>query len=475
MPLSRSPLVAASALVPWLAGCHAQEEAPARRVVLITCDTLRLDRLGLYGAPPDSSPNLDAFARKAVVYDRAFASTSITLPSLASLMTGRTPDELGVLNNESLPSAEAVTLAERVAAEGLATAAVVSNWVLRKRRSEPTAGLEQGFHHYDADMEEAESNRTHSKERRATATVDAALRWLEGRPSDRFFLWVHFQDPHGPYTPPESFLRPGTAPTEPGLPRALPVGETARGQGEIPDYQVLGEERDPLRYRERYEAEVRYFDHELGRLLAALEHEDLLDDALVLFTADHGESLGEHGWWFTHGQTLYGELVRIPFLVRVPAGQPPPPHALVDGHARSPELVGNIDVFSTVLTALGIEPGPSRGRDLLDGAPPAERVLVQSLRKPGTAGRWEGLTDGRYHLLRHARGTLLFDLATDPRQEHDLSLAENERIAELEARRLAAERAAEALAPLRAHAEPLDATELEAMRGLGYAGDEEGE
>src|SRR5204863_7160713 len=138
---------------------------------------------------------------------------------------------------------------------------------------------------------------------RAPATTDAALAWLDQRTSDApFFLWVHFQDPHGPYTPPADCMaalaRPVTA--EPDL----KVGKDERGRGVLPLYQVVDDERRPEIYRQRYDAEIAFFDRELGRLLDGLRSRGVLAHALLVFSADHGESLGEHGYYFSHGQNL---------------------------------------------------------------------------------------------------------------------------------------------------------------------------
>jgi hypothetical protein len=243
-----------------------------------------------------------------------------------------------------------------------------------------------------------------------------------------------------------------------------------RGFREIPSYQALGAERDPQRYRERYDAEVRYFDHELGRLLAYLEHEGLLDQAVVVFTADHGESLGEHDWWFTHGWTLYRELVRVPLLLRLPAGLAPPPAAVVDGLARSDALVGHVDVFATLLAALGLDPGATRGRSLLAGAVPAPRVL--------TAGAARGQralvrADGRALAPRAqpARDAPLRSRARSARGARPRARAPRGR-AELEARASQAERAV-SLPRLAGRSKELSEEELETMRKLGYAGAED--
>src|SRR6185436_46435 len=199
-------------------------------------------------------------------------------------------------------------------------------------------------------------------ERLAPATTDAALGWLEERKAageDRFFLWVHYQDPHGPYRPPAElearFERAATDEAE------LAAGTTQRGLGQIPAYQVHDSERRPEPYRARYDAEIAYFDEHLGRLLDWLRASDWLIDALVVFTADHGESLGEHGYWFCHGENLHREVVRVPLVVRFPEGSA---HVRGEPGSRIASPSGHMDLWPTIVAAFGASPGECRGLSL---------------------------------------------------------------------------------------------------------------
>lgn len=426
-------------------------------VVLVTCDTLRADRLGAYGWSGHTSPNLDALAHESILHEAAWSTAPLTGPALSALLTGRPPEELGLEDNRNVLASEATTLAERLDAAGIETAAVVSNWVLRRRPELADAGVQQGFRHFDDHMESPEASRPDLKERLAADTTDAALAWLDGRAEDRpFFLWVHYQDPHGPYTPPADCLVPAEKPEREA---ELRVGSDQRGHGELPAYQVVDGERRPSVYRERYEGEIRYFDRELGRLLDGLRARGTLERALFVFTADHGESLGEHGYWFSHGQHLHRELVQVPLLLRPPGGAP---------GTRVAAPASHLDLYPTVLAAFGLEPGAVRGLDLLAGALPATRVLPQSLR--GTFGA----TGANQRLVVDGEGRRLFDLAADPDEERDLAAVRPELVrALLEGRRAFLESVRQApLAPARpAHDE---ATER-GMRSLGYAGDEDAE
>lgn len=455
-----------------LSACGARESGPvAQRAILITCDTLRADRLGLYGYPGGTSPQLDRFAQGALVFDRAYAATSLTLPSLASLMTGRLPDELGMISNQVVVPAEVTTIAETAQAAGFATAAVVSNWVLR-RQDTGAGGIQQGFDHYDDRMESTEANRSKVKERLADATTDAALAWLDAAAgTERFFLWVHYQDPHGPYTPPAEFL-PAADHSSPGDEPALRLGQTQRGFGELPSYQALGSERRPAVYRAWYDAEIRFFDRELGRLLDGIEERGLIEDALVLFSADHGESLGEHDYWFSHGQTLYRELVHVPLVIRYPDGAPRPASVERDGYRRVDDLVGHVDLPDTILAALGLAPPPTHGVSLVASELPEGRLMPQHLRGPRAPNRWTGLTDGRWRLLEGPDELLLFDLESDPGETTNLVAREPERFRAMRARYELLQRALPPLRGGKGEERELSQEELETLEALGYAGDE---
>ncbi|HMB55487.1 MAG TPA: sulfatase, partial [Thermoanaerobaculia bacterium] len=238
-------------------------------VLLITLDTTRADRLGAYGSSSARTPTLDNLAAAGTLFENAYAVAPLTLPAHASMLTGAYPPEHGVRNNGIHALAEEwTTLPEILAADGVRTAAVVAATVLDRRY-----GLAQGFEHYDDELR-AERTSAAAVDRPAGAVTDAARRWLDGVGSDeRFFLWVHYFDPHAPYAPPEG-------------------------------YRDLGEP---------YDGEIAYMDAEIGRLL---EHRRLAGDErlTVIVVGDHGESLGEHGE-LTHGMLVYDSTLRIPWIV----------------------------------------------------------------------------------------------------------------------------------------------------------------
>jgi arylsulfatase len=467
----RSAAVAACAVA--LAACtDSAPVARARRVVLITCDTLRADRLGAYGYPLPTSPEVDRFARESIVFEEAYTTAPWTGPALSSLLTGRMPEEVGVgRGNRFYMPADVRTLAEAVFDGGIPTGAVVSNWVLRRPSpSRGDVGVAQGFVHFDDEMKSAEPNRE-AFERDAEGTTDAAIRWLDKQKqanTDRFFLWVHYQDPHGPYAPPaenaRAFERPLTSEAE------VPTGETNSGKDQIPKYQAIAGQQQPESYRIRYDGEVRTFDQGFGRLIEWLRKSDWFDDALIVFTADHGESLGEHGYWFCHGENLNREVVRVPFVVHFPKGATHPIARPAGGYQRFAPIVGHLDLWPTVIDAFGLTPTPSRGVSLFNERLPPGRIMPQSYGALDGPTYWRGISDGRYHLIAADKEPVrLYDIVVDPGEMNDIVGAQP-----VVARQLTEKYRAflEANAVMPQQGIEMDAAAQKGLHGLGYTGGE---
>ena len=358
-----------------------------RLVLLLSVDTLRADRLGPHGSIRDLTPNLDALGAESTVFEAAYAPTAQTLPSVAAILTGRYPQEFGMTGNLSRFPAGAETLAQRFRSNGWSTSAVVSNWVLRREM-----GLDAGFDHFDDRLPQLEAARP-MPERLGPDTTRAALAALDRcfpEPDARCFLWVHYQDPHGPYTPPEG-LRARRLAVERELPdgqRELPVLDRSFGSGGIPDYQYLDERRDLAYYRAGYDAEVMHLDRQIGTLLEAIRIRGLWDQTLVVFVADHGESLGEEGVWFGHGERLSEAQVWVPLWFRVPGTLP----------ARRADVASLLDIAPTLESQV-LELPPvdgASGRDLF--APEARRnsstVYLSTLQ--GSRVRRIGVIEGAF-------------------------------------------------------------------------------
>jgi arylsulfatase len=447
-----------------LAACSKPRAPAVRRVILISCDTLRADRLGCYGYARPTSPHVDAFAKDAVLFEDAWSTAPLTNPAMSALLSGRIPDEIGMSrgNHVVMPPA-VVTLPEILSEAGIETAAVVSIAVLQRPPARfGDAGTAQGFRTYDDDLREPETNRPYLQ-RGGEPTTDAAIRWLSAdpeRPAKPFFLWVHYQDPHGPYTPREPFASQFATPIAPDEPE-LPLGADESPKGQIPSIQIVGGERHASSYRDRYDAEIREFDEAFGRLLDWLREHGLYEDTLIVLTADHGESLGEHGIWFAHGENLHAEELHVPLVVRGPG--------LARGLRRR-EPASHLDVLPTVLEAFGLPARESRGVSLFSPSFPRDRLLPHSLGKIGERGRWTGVTGPRFRLLLESGGSpRLYDRSADPAELGDLAASEPDRVRDLAAACVPLFKSKSAAAP-----ELVDPDAEKALRALGYtSGDQE--
>lgn len=414
-PARAGPLLASLCLLVPLAGrCApppAADPAPAP-VIILSIDTLRRDHLSCYGYPRATSPHIDQLAKDSTRFTNAVVPRPLTSPSVASLLTGMYPYRHGVPHNFVQLHESLETLAERLAREGYQTAAFVSNYMLLADLS----NFHQGFEHYDDILPDKELHRAFY-ERIAADTVGAAMTWLEQERDDRpLLLWVHLMDPHGPYTPPAEYKD------------HFPRGESEiLPRSKIPGYQFLGS-RDRAEYVSLYDAEIFYSDLWIGRLLDALRERGLYDPALIVFHADHGEALGEHGEYFRHGQDLYEPCLGIPLIIKPPAGTP-------SLGSRSDVLASVIDIYPTIFDLLGkpIPPdldGESLKQVIARGGREQPALLMERLGPKA----WQqdasqiGIrtTDKKliYHLKSdddftiHARE--LYDLAAQPTEETNL-------------------------------------------------------
>jgi len=400
-----------------LAACGAGEPRRPGNVLLITIDTLRADHLGAYGFPAAATPRLDELARRGTRFQRATASTPITLPSHASLLTALWPPSHGARSNGAFRvPPEVSTLAERLKALGWRTAAVVGGDVLSR-----SYGLDQGFDAYRDDVQ-AQMDLP-GNGRRAAEVTDVALR-LIGDGAGPWFVWAHYFDPHLPYAPPPPFdARFASSP---------------------------------------YDGEVAYVDREVGRLLDGLAAAGVAGDTLVVVTADHGESLGEHGE-STHGVFLYDATLHVPLLLKGPGA---PAGLEVQDPARL------VDVAPTLLDLIGGLAEPfGHGRSLvplLRGEPlPEADAYLESLYGQVQFG-WSPLIGLRTRALKYVRAPIpeLYDLLDDPREERNLAGARVDDAAEMESRLRALEAT---LAPPSGEARRLpDAEERRRLASLGY-------
>jgi len=426
---------AAAALVLWLRlPPRTEAEARARvlrlrpapsdlNLVVVTLDTLRADRLGCYGFRGVETPHIDGLAREGVLFEQMTATVPLTFPSHASMFTGLLPPHHGVRDNGGFFLEDGkTTLAERLKAAGYATGAFVAAWVLESRW-----GLAQGFDRYSDkfDLSQYKVLSLGTVQKRGDEVMSDALSWLDTVKDRRFFAWVHLYDPHTPYDPPDPF------------------------RSRYPNQPYLGE--------------VAYTDQVVGRLLDYLRASGLLDRTVVVLTADHGESLGDHGEG-THAFFIYDATTHVPLIVRTPWGL----------RGRSRAQASGVDLLPTVLDLLGQPP-----QEGIDGRSLARAVLVPGADLGHLAYSETYFT--RYHFgwqhLRSLRdGAMkfveaphpeLYDLARDPGETKNIYKANSKRGEEMRS-------ALEALVEKGGEAAPqrqaLDPETLQRLAALGYVG-----
>ncbi len=399
-------------------------------VLLVTLDTTRADHIGCYGYAPARTPRLDGLAKEGVRCSNAITAAPITLPSHSTILTGLYPPAHGVRDNGTYALGDdAVTLAERLKKAGYRTQAFVSALVLNRRYN-----LVQGFDGYDDDLwSEDEPKLFMIRSRPGEKTASRASAWLSGwakeaKPEKRqpFFVWMHLFDAHQPY-------------------------------------RVSAAER--ILFPSTYDAEIAVLDRAVGQVLDHLKKLDVLDDTLVIITADHGESLGEHGEK-THAVFIYDATVRVPLLLRCPRLLPQ--GKVYDGPVRS------VDLVPTILAALKLPGGKeTQGTDLLaafrgDVPPPDLPQYSESLLSEVGFGMAPlfGIRHGGFKGIRAPKPEV-YDLHRDPQELKNLYPAAARRGAVLD-RELTAildDSRRRGLAPQKS---PMDKETMESLQALGY-------
>jgi len=316
--------------------CGSDERKPLN-ILLISVDTLRPDHLGYGGSPRPVSPNIDRLAREGVVFTRACSQSGWTLPSMATILTGRYPaDHKAVDFNYGLDR-NLPTLAGILKQRGYDTRGYVSHVLLSEKY-----GMDRGFARFDASVLDRGDPHAISTSRELCELAVKDLRDLR----QPFFVWVHFFDPHFAYLPHDEWAAFGNANVD------------------------------------RYDQEIAYTDRYVGSLLAALEERGRLRNTLVVFTADHGEEFGDHGG--EYHETCFQEVLSVPLLIRAPG--------LAAGTDTS--WTDQIDLLPTILGRLGVPPPPDcPGRNLLGGSAPPHPIFVERERPPGFRQRailWQG-------------------------------------------------------------------------------------
>lgn len=340
------------------AGAQVRSGGAGPNLLLLTIDTLRFDHLSYNGYYRNTSPTIDSLSEEAVVFDNAYTPLPRTAPALASLLTGSYPHRHGVRSNGHHILAESnVTLAEILSDHGFRTGAFVHNPVLS-----PFRKLSQGFQDYSevyglaSQLERIpalrlvkdlglNTRRRYLLDWNASLDIDLATSWLKDCSGDRFFLWLHYLEPHIPYSPPPRYV---------GLYGNDYRGKYRWGFSFTPEEQrenTFGcklPRKEIRRAVDLYDSEIRYVDDQIGRLMKYLEESGLAENTLIVFTSDHGEGLGEHDYFFEHGDFLYQDNSKVPLFFILPGTN-------LKAHIRGPVSLN--DVFPTVLELFGIQNG----------------------------------------------------------------------------------------------------------------------
>jgi choline-sulfatase len=376
--VSRASL-AAVALFGLLLGSCARDRArptfPDAPVILVSIDTLRADRLPLYGYTKIQTPFLDRFAKDAWLFENAYSPCPMTLPAHTTMLTGLLPPEHGVRNNIGFAfDGEAhMSLPRLLKQRGYATGAALSSYVLRFE-----TGLGALFDYYEDSFGTTPGIQSVNYQRAGDKTAVFAETWIGAHAEKPFFFLFHIYEPHVPYDPPEPFRS---------------------------------------RYGVTYDGEVAASDAIVGGFLDTLKKLGVYDRAVVIVTSDHGEGLGEHGEQ-QHSIFLYREAIRVPLLVKLPANS--------GAGSRVPAPVQLSDIFPTVTAALGL-PAPKEvsGTSLIaaGATAAAARAIYGETLFPRLQLGWSDLhsvLDARYHYI-HGPRPELYDTVADPHEEHDLA------------------------------------------------------
>jgi arylsulfatase len=506
-----------------VAGCGRESGGGSERsVILITVDTLRADRIGVYGHAAARTPALDALARRGALFLAATTPFPRTTPALASLLTGRLPWRHGSREVGQPMTADLATLASILAARGYTTLGVSVNGA-----AGPAQNLHLGFGRFL----DYRSFADHT----ATGVTDATVALLDEAARRPLLLWVHYIDPHFPYAPPATWRDQPEATACRDLVAKSGDDLVATAHVRIDLDGVASAALDDC--AALYDAEIAYTDSEIGRLLGALESRGLLRDAYVVFTSDHGENLGEDHLFYEHGPSVHDASLRVPLLIAGPGieprrdrgvarledlpptllallGVPPADWPPFDGADLSPRLLGSRasaaaeppsaiaesggallpETFTYLRSgrpgdrqctngsrfSLCVDPGaeprlydhladPLLERDVSARFPAVKAALETVARRwPLGEARERTLRTTRYKLVERPRpeggwSAALYDLEADPGETRDLAAGDPELAARLRRELDAAFRDVEAAAP-----PELEPRELEALRALGY-------
>ena len=322
-------------------GCSKQQKF---NVIFISIDTLRADHLGCYGYQRNTSPNIDKFAQQSMLFKNFFTVVPKTGPSMTSFFTGQYMQNHGVVDNNYLRSPNSQSFIQLLP-DHYQKAAFIANPALSVAR-----GYAAGFDEYQV------GDLKNKMEEWGQSDISPnAITWLNSaKGKGNFFLWLHYIDPHGPYTPPReyhnSFIndRFYDDSRKVGLEYTPEEGINENYVlGAVPKYQRLGDNNTVDYYVAEYDAEIKYTDSEVGKVLDYLKNSKLIKNTIVIITADHGESLGENDYYFEHGMLVNEGSIHIPLIISHPEN---------NGSIIFDDLIQNTDIAPTILNLLASKP-----------------------------------------------------------------------------------------------------------------------
>ena len=405
-------------IVPLFGGFLPKWNMP--NIILITLDTTRSDHLGLYGYQKNTTPNIDRLGKECAVFEQAITPVPLTLPAHVSILTGTYPAYHNVRDNSIYQlSSDAITLAEVLKKNGYQTAGFVAAYVLHRK-----FGLNQGFDIYNDDFSAGRRSSLVYAEKDAKAVTDAVINWLSAGFKQPLFLWVHYYDPHDPYTPPPEYSkRTGSA----------------------------------------YDGEIAYMDEQFGRLMSNLKGRKLLDNSLVIIVGDHGEGLKQHQEEY-HGIFLYDTTLKVPLILC---------NASPDFVSKKiTSQVSLLDLFPTIVNFLEIEGYKSnQGTNLLPLikgiASPEVPIYLETMLPFFTYGLspMEGVRTSSHKFVKAPKSEL-FDLTKDKGENTNLFKMDTERAKKMLNKMNKIK--SEILPPLKPTMMAVDKESMEMLASLGY-------
>ena len=322
---------------------------PDGNILWVNLEGLRPDHIGAYGYPNTTTPNIDSLAGESLLFERCYAQSSDTYRTLATMLTseypGCYPGQKGANRAQGfrdIIDSEQQSLVDIVRESGRTTSAIISNSSLM---NDP--GFSKGFDYFDSALIKDESGK--ERIRRSSETYNSVESWLSRNFRRSFFLFVQFADPAGPYNADSNFADQLSDMPRYKSPKTLPVSTTdSRPFNQIPVHHGIATDPPPIGEMMRsYDAEIVEVDYFIGKILDQLDRLDIGDNTMVVISSSHGESLGEHGYYFSSGGNVYNNQTHIPLLIHVPGSN----------SARIHDVVEGIDIMPTILSHADINPG----------------------------------------------------------------------------------------------------------------------